>query len=238
VTTYDPSHNHKSTPLMATISEWVAVAVGAITIGGAAVRGGKIIVDRRKADGDRRRDENKRRQERDEFIDKLPDTLSSLTLAVAEIGSIGTKLSQIGDTVTRLEGNQMEAKELRRIQTELDDVASYRCDAQGRCYEVSPALCKMFGLTHDELLDNNGAGWTGALDKPNETWAVWQDCVKNNLPYEASYKLKNGIDAKSKAWPIKGVNGEVQSFYGIVYRDMKPGAISDLPGGPTNGGTL
>ena len=208
--------SRKLNHLFSIVTDWIGGVVGAITIAGFAARGAKAMMEKRKAESDRRRDEDKRRKERDEFIDKLPSTIDTLTMAVAQFG-------KIAETVSRLENNQIEAKELRRIQADQDRTAYYRCRADGRCYEVSQPLCELFGLTEKEMLSNDGAGWVSVIEHPSDAWQTWTVSVSNNLPYEDEYTIVNRetkphsrTTVSTKAWPVRGVDGKVQSFYGVV----------------------
>jgi PAS domain-containing protein len=209
---------HRIHHLFSIVADWIGGIVGAITIVGVATKGAKAIMEKRKAESDRRQEEDKRRKERDEFIDKLPSTIDTLTMAVAQFG-------KIAETVSRLEDNQVEAKELRRIQAAQDKTAYYRCAADGRCYEVSQPLCELFGLTEKEMLSNDGAGWVSVIEHPSEAWQNWVVSVSNNLPYEDEYTLINRdvrpygrTLVRTRAWPVRGVDGKVLSFYGIVNR--------------------
>lgn len=64
----------------------------------------------------------------------------------------------------------------------------YICDADGLNIYASNYLCRMFHLTRDEM---KGWGWTEAVHPADRktTREAWTEAVKNNLPYEASYRL-------------------------------------------------
>jgi PAS domain-containing protein len=215
------------------VTDWIAGIVGVLTIGGAAAKGGKLLKDKKdtqrqhKEEQDKRRqEEDQKRKERDEFIDKLPGVLESQKQINESVAMAIAQFGKIAEAVSRLEDNQMEAKELRRIQAERDGTAYYRCRPDGRAYEVSQPLCELFGLTETEMLANDGAGWVAAIENPTDTWHHWVASVTNNLPYEDSYIVVNKstkpptkVKVNTKASPVRGVNGEIQSFYGIVEKE-------------------
>jgi PAS domain-containing protein len=213
-------------PLYSAITDWIAGTVGVLTIGGAAIRGTKILHENRRQRQEKQEDEARRRKEREEFIDKLPAMLESQKSVNESVAMAVAQFAKIGETVTRLEDNQIEAKELRRIQAEQSRTAYYRCRPDGRAYEVSQPLCELFGLTEAEMLTNDGAGWVAAIEHPTEAWGHWVASVTNNLPYEDSYVVINRsvkpvtkTKVSTRAWPVRGADGRLMSFYGVVSRE-------------------
>ena len=216
----------RNVPLYSVITDWIAGIVGILAIGGTTARGAKVLSDRRKAAKQRKEDEDKKRSEREAFVDKLPATLDSLSMAVVGMDKMAATLNTLLGAVEGLADGQREFMELRRIQASQDKTAYYRCRPDGRAYEVSQPLCELFGLTADEMLANDGAGWVSAIEHPTEAWQHWVASINSNLPYEDSYTIINRsvspprrTRVTTRAWAVRGVNGNIRNFYGVVLKE-------------------
>jgi PAS domain-containing protein len=73
------------------------------------------------------------------------------------------------------------------------NLAYYECDSEGKCIVASPALCRIFGLSQDQML---GTGWTSVIEDKHSAWSQWQKSVQDDLDYDANYTIKNPLTGK------------------------------------------
>lgn len=112
----------------------------------------------------------------------------------------------------------------------LKDDPSYICEAKtGDCVLASLALCELWGVSHEDM---KGRGWLIAIDPVEDrhkTWKVWMKAIQNELPYEATYRIKNHrtgarMSVTTIAVPVKNKNEEVVCYYGI-FTEIKPESV-------------
>lgn len=206
-----------------TTAEIIASTLGSIGIGGSLIKGADFVSKKKKVRDQKRREENQKKKDQDDFISRLPATIDSLVMNASQVDKMAEVLSKINSAIDRLEKNQIEARELRRIEANQLNKAYYRCRPNGRCYEVSQALCEIFGMSEQDMLSNDGSGWISGIENPSESWSHWISSIKDNLPYEDSYVVVNRskkpitkIEYVARAWPVRGIDGQIQSFYGTV----------------------
>jgi len=109
------------------------------------------------------------------------------------------------------------------VSWQLSDVGVYECAPDGSCTFANHALCMLFGLSESEM---KGNGWLNAVGR-NQTermtiWQIWQDSVKNNVPYKAEYWVVpadsgEAVYCVTYAKALRSPDtGQVLKFHGVV----------------------
>lgn len=107
----------------------------------------------------------------------------------------------------------------------------YECSPDGECTFANEKLCDLFGLSEVDMMGN---GWLdGILPEERErVHSIWIAAVKNLIPYECSYtvrNLKNGkrYNAVTRALPLHN-EGELIGYLGILSKieEIKKGNSS------------
>jgi PAS domain S-box-containing protein len=130
------------------------------------------------------------------------------------------------DLATEIHGNHIDAavREVRVTLLERRTSASvYVCDAvTGECTYANAELAELFGM---DATDFAGRGWTDAIvaGERAEVFAVWQNAVKEHLPYECEYNVLNRRSNEvfrvyTRAYPAKLKSGKIVWYVGTVER--------------------
>jgi len=96
------------------------------------------------------------------------------------------------------------------------NIGIYVCAVTGECIYANTTLCKMFGMSPDEM---KGFGWIKHLADPEGEYKHWKFTVDNGLPYSSKYDvLKEGGIFKyhTEAEPKKTADGVVLGYVGMV----------------------
>lgn len=120
------------------------------------------------------------------------------------------------DALVRIEGRVDENYARAKAILNLQPHAIYECGPDGRCTNANVALCSMFHMDVQDILGN---GWAGGVhgDDRERAVDVWLSCVKKEIPYEESYRLKeSGKLVHTKATPMFDSRGKVIGYYGVV----------------------
>lgn len=115
---------------------------------------------------------------------------------------------------------KIELMDLRwKLITSKSEVGIYECNAAGECVSANEKVCEIFGMSEQEML---GRGWLKAIcsDK-SQVWHAWVSAVKENLPYEAEYNVRNQktdkiVHVKTSAICHMSISGKVLGYYGTL----------------------
>lgn len=141
-------------------------------------------------------------------------------------GSIKDQVTLTRDDVKMLKANVAVLRDGLRFSLGLQPTAVFETNEAGRCTNASPALCEMFGMTHEEML---GLGWLAAIASAEErdrAWLNWRSAVDSGVPYKDRYLVHNArtgekFHAVSRAVASKTDDGVVRYFFGCVEREKK-----------------
>lgn len=105
------------------------------------------------------------------------------------------------------------------------DLAVYLCSAEGQCQWVNNEFGELFGIERVYCI---GHGWLEGIEaiERGQVYDVWMHAVKNKLPYEYRYTIKNrrtGVKMKcvTYAFPHLTSDGEVLCYVGYVQSEEK-----------------
>lgn len=101
--------------------------------------------------------------------------------------------------------------------------AIYVCNSvTGECTYANVELAELYGL---DAADFAGAGWLSAIDSEEraDVWQRWQHAVKEHIPYECEYNVKNQRTGEefrvfTKAYPARLRTGQIVWYVGTVER--------------------
>lgn len=147
--------------------------------------------------------------------DQLVQTRKNIELAVAEIPKMGEQLTRSLDALTQ------QIAIIRYRQNTADrhnEICTFFCEPDGKCQEVSQALCNLFGLSEDEML---GFGWAKPIEDNPKHIAVWKAAVDNDYPYADEYIINNVTTRRRfrcqvAADIIRNTRGEALGYCGCV----------------------
>jgi PAS domain S-box-containing protein len=125
------------------------------------------------------------------------------------------------DQITRIDDN-VKLAELRSklVSNMFLNVGVYECDTQGNTVWVNKALCELFGLSFEEMMNN---GWLSAVDEQqrSDVWEQWHDNIKHGIPHESEFIVHNRksnktFKVRSTAMTHKANDGRVLGYYGNI----------------------
>lgn len=140
-------------------------------------------------------------------------------------GSLKDQVTSMRADVKTLKANVAVLRDGLRFSLGLQPTAVFETNEAGRCTNASPALCEMFGMTHEEML---GLGWLAALASAEErdrAWLNWRSAVESGVPYKDRYLVHNvktgeRFYACARAVASKTDDGAVSHFFGSVEKEM------------------
>jgi PAS domain S-box-containing protein len=140
-------------------------------------------------------------------------------------GSIKDAVTSMREDVRKLKTNVAVLRDGLRFSLGLQPTAVFETDAHGLCTNASPALCDMFGKTHEEMI---GLGWLAAIHSAEErdrAWVNWRSAVESGVPYKDRYLIHNEktgerFYAESRAVASKTDDGKVAYFFGSVEKEQ------------------
>lgn len=141
-------------------------------------------------------------------------------------GSLKDQVTSMRDDVKKLKANVAVLRDGLRFSLGLQPTAVFESNESGRCTNASPALCEMFGMTHEEML---GLGWLAAVDSAEErdrAWLNWRSAVDSGMPYKDRYLVHNGktgerFHVTARAVASKTDDGVIRYFFGCVEKEKK-----------------
>lgn len=113
--------------------------------------------------------------------------------------------------------------------------AIYECGPTGETLVVNRAVCEIFGMSHEDMVADNGRGWLLAINTQAERARVeaeWKTSIRDSIPYRANYTLRNGTVIDTVADPIKSETGELLGFRGTIWATGKNGQPIGPPAPP------
>jgi PAS domain-containing protein len=164
-----------------------------------------------------------------EMISKMADTVDIINVDILPvIQSLSKEFSKnsgksIMDRILRIDDNTRLA-ELRSklIASNLVSTGMVEFDKNGGLVWANSAILSMSGLDNDHLIGN---GWLVTIeeDERDHVWTLWQSSIKNNIPFESEFVMKNQIsyelmDVKCSIYPHKSVDGTILGYYGSIIR--------------------
>lgn len=140
-------------------------------------------------------------------------------------GSIKDAVTSMRNDVKMLKANVSILRDGLRFSLGLQPSAVFETDEHGRCTNASPALCDMFGKTHEEML---GLGWLSAIESAegrDRAWTNWRSAVESGVPYKDRYLVHNErtgerFYAYSRAMASKTEDGVIRYFFGSVEKEQ------------------
>jgi len=126
-----------------------------------------------------------------------------------------------GPKIKRL-AESIAVAEIRRLLIESTlGLSIFVCSKDGRLKDGNENLADLFGIDRSGLL---GFGWLDAVcpDDRERVHEQWMYAVRNGLPYECEYTVKNRRQSNSeyivvaRAYPVQTPNGEVEYFVGSI----------------------
>ena len=93
------------------------------------------------------------------------------------------------------------------------DLGIYICDPAGRCKVANKPLCKLFGLSQEQML---AYGWSMAIAEHEQRAVLdrWAEAVRGKSRYTASYTLQ-GTECYTEAEPVI-LDGTIHAYVGFV----------------------
>jgi PAS domain S-box-containing protein len=93
------------------------------------------------------------------------------------------------------------------------DLGIYICDPAGRCKVANKPLCRLFGLSQEQMLNY---GWSMAIAESEQRAVLdrWAEAVRGKSRYTATYHLQ-GVECYTEAEPVI-LDGIIHSYVGFV----------------------
>lgn len=152
-------------------------------------------------------------------LKKIDDFCQKVNYIYAEVNFNGGK--SLKDSIGRIEKQFGLFNARLRTSFDLMSDPVYECNLKGECIYANTTLLELFNLNSDEFLGN---GWVKGI-VPEDRIRVadhWLDCVKKNVPYEISYRIKNHPDLLTTiALPLKDDCGVVCGYLGVFVNYKK-----------------
>lgn len=96
----------------------------------------------------------------------------------------------------------------------------YECDKEGKFILANTALCELFGLSEQEILNN---GWLAAISPEDRhtCWENYQHSIKSDIPFEwvytvVNYKTHERIRCKTEMTVLRDAKGKPVIYQGYV----------------------
>lgn len=153
---------------------------------------------------------------------KIKPVISKISVIYEQLtpnggSSLADKINKIKDKVTISEMRQ-------QIVWANLAIGYYECNKEGECTYANNNLCEMFGLSPEQM---KGKGWLRAIDGEEErlkVWQIWQNAIKNHLPYEVHYKIRNRktqevINCITTAYTCLDDKNEAIYYFGTVEKE-------------------
>lgn len=164
-----------------------------------------------------------RRQQRDLLLSKVDTILKEMTPNGG--GSLKDAVNAMRTDVQKLKAGVAILRDGLRFSLGLQPTAVFETDETGRCTNASPALCDMFGKTHEEML---GLGWLSAIESAegrDRVWVNWRSAVESGMPYKDRYLVHNEKTGErfyvsSRAVSSKTDDGVVRYYFGSVEKEQ------------------
>ena len=85
-----------------------------------------------------------------------------------------------------------DLNEQQRVSLNLQNVAFWESDKEGKCIYASPSLCKMLGHTESEILNDNWINWIIEEDRKKVT-NNWEHFVIQDRAFDMMYSFNHGL---------------------------------------------
>ena len=146
---------------------------------------------------------NKAKLERKEILDKVNDMHKVMIKELSYNGQ-----SSIKDAVLRIE-NRIDVidtkisgiQENQYLSMNLQGIAFWVSNEQGKCTYASTNLCKMLGRTESEIM---GDGWAAYIipEDRNRVFKEWVFSVEHRSAFDSHYTFKRSDGKKQKVWGL------------------------------------
>lgn len=156
-------------------------------------------------------------------IEGIEQSLASVLREVRPNGgsSMRDELRRMGDTVRQTQAGLTVLANTQRVMFDAGETAVFECTAEEGNTYVNHVYQRWTGLTEAQLL---GFGWVNAIALPDRA-AVreeWDEAVEDEREFRMAYRLldRDGkpIDVFAHASPVRGMDGELLKWVGVVYR--------------------
>jgi PAS domain S-box-containing protein len=147
-----------------------------------------------------------------EAISKLSETLDGIKCV---IDNLAKEMANTAESLHITNSNV-------QILLDNDPVARWWTDPDGKCRDVNRALCKLFGMTRDEMLGDGGHGWMRAIheDHRAEVLRKFKHAIAEGIPYQCTYAINartGGLQTVvAEGDIIKTMAGKVLTVAGTV----------------------
>jgi PAS domain S-box-containing protein len=160
-------------------------------------------------------------------IDKMAETVNIINTEILPvIQSLNKEFSKnsgksIMDRILRIDDNTRLA-ELRSklIASNLVTTGMVEFDKTGQLVWANKAFLNMTGLDSESVKSNS---WVISIEEDfrDKVWALWQNSIKYNIPFESEFIIKHqqtGIteDVKCTIYPHKSVDGTILGYHGTI----------------------
>lgn len=125
--------------------------------------------------------------------------------------------STIKDKVNMIMRN-MAINDTRWKYADDSEIPQWECDAEGKCVRSNASMCKLFGLSADQM---EGWGWFDAISSidRNRIHEQWTYACKHAVPYQAKYSIQNRETGESysvivEGFPVSDTHGNLIHWFG------------------------
>ena len=146
-----------------------------------------------------------------EAVDRLSATLNGLNEV---IGGLAEEMRATSESLHMTNANV-------QILLDSDPTPRWWTDAEGRCTDANRALCKLFGLSREEMIGDEGHGWLRAVygDHRADVVRKFKHAIAEDVPYTATYAItpRGRLETVvAEGETIRNSKGKVLSIAGTV----------------------
>jgi len=116
-------------------------------------------------------------------------------------GSIKDAIFDLKKTTQNINFRLDGIEENQKLSMNLQGIAYWVSDNDGKCIYVSPALCKLLGRSESDIVGNN---WMAILhpDDKKRIVEAWEFSIENKTPFDEIYSLKTSRNEWVKVWGV------------------------------------
>ena len=157
-------------------------------------------------------------QARPSKTEMLTEAFNKLTKQMEQmcnvLSGLETSIRGVSDILTINESNT-------RLLLDNDTIARWETDTTGACVYANNALCRLFGMTHEQMLDQDGKGWLRAIipDHRPRVWREFKESMTTGVPYSVHYAIAPDGTPKTmlaEGEPIHAADGRILRIRGTV----------------------
>ena len=148
----------------------------------------------------------------------LAAAVENVALGLKEITSAVKEMTQVQrDIADELSINEANVA----MMLDASRTAIWFTNAEGECTRANKALCDLFGLSHEDMIGNQGRGWMRAVipEHRDRVFREFKTALSTDVPYACHYAItKNGklINVVANGEVIRARDGRVLAVRGTV----------------------